>query len=292
MSHHHIRSNARLTRQKGNMQGFSYTAPLSARCLRGCSVLQKHVPRWAHLETYRDFWSSLFARSAAILRNAGAEDWLTFAAVVQGLDDGRPLKKIPIFEMIAALTLDVAEQGGVEMLAGAEDFLEDRLTDDDIDFGIEPETTGELGRLLRKTALSPSMIDGYLTAVIVAPRYVTPTEWLPPLFGEINLPGGDKLQRLLDITMLRYGAIQDGLFDGGIGSGIRKHASRKFQDWLSGFALATAITAAWPKRALSKDDQKILVLIKDGTQDEHIQATLKPLLPSWLEAMAAKAVDG
>jgi len=34
-----------MARQKGNMQGFSYTAPLSVSCLRGCAVLPKYVPR-------------------------------------------------------------------------------------------------------------------------------------------------------------------------------------------------------------------------------------------------------
>ena len=136
------------------------------------------------------------------------------------------------------------------------------------------------------------MIDGYLTAVIVAPRFVTPTDWLPPLLGEINFPGGNKLQRVLDIVMLRYGAIQSSLYNGDIGYSIRKRPARKFDDWLFDFAQASTITAAWPKRALSTDDQKILRLIKDAAQIDHIQDTLKPLLPSWLEAMAAKAVDG
>jgi yecA family protein len=266
---------------------FVTDAALSAKLDEAKTERQAEQVVWAHLEAQRDFWSSLFARSAAILRNADADDWLAFAAVVQGLETGRALKQVPIFEMIAALTLDVAKQGGVGGLA--ED--EDPFTDDDFDPGIAPEGTGELGRLLRKTPLSPNMIDGYLTAVIVAPRFVTPTDWLPPLLGEINFPGGNKLQRVLDIIMLRYGAIQTGLFDGDIGSDIRKRSARQFEDWLSGFAHASAITAAWPKRALSRDDQKILRLIKDGPQDDHIQATLKPLLPSWLDAMAAKAVD-
>lgn len=246
---------------------------------------------WAHLETQRDFWSSLFARSAAILRNAGAEDWLTFAAVVQGLESGRALKKIPIFEMIAALTLDVAEEGGVAGPAGEGDVPEDPFAEDDFEIGIEPEATGELGRLLRKMSFGPNMIDGYLTAVIVAPRSVTPNDWLPPLLGEINLPVCNKLQRILDIIMLRFDTIQNDILDGDIGSNFRKRSARKFEDWLSGFAQASAIRAAWPKRALSRGDQKIFKLIDDGVQDKHIQTTLKPVLPGWLAAMAAKAMD-
>ncbi|MBS1303413.1 UPF0149 family protein [Loktanella sp. SALINAS62] len=247
---------------------------------------------WAHLESQRGFWSSLFSRSAAILRHDGGDAWLVFAAVAHALDTGRALKKIPIFEMIVALTLDVAEQDSQGLGPEGVSSLDDPETDDDVGPDIAPESKGELERLLRKTPLSPDLIDGYLTAVIVAPRFVTPTEWLPPLLGGIEFPGDNKVQRVLDIIMLRYGDIQIVVFDGDIGSGLRKRAAHQFKDWLAGFALASTIAAAWPKRALSKDDQKILKLIKEGRADDHIQNTLKPLLPGWLAAMAARAVDG
>ncbi|MCF7701537.1 UPF0149 family protein [Loktanella sp. M215] len=246
---------------------------------------------WAHLETQRGFWSSLFARSAAILRHGDGDAWLEFAAVANGLDTGRALKKIPIFEMIVALTLDVAEQGD-GLHSDGESSLGDSENDDDMGPDIAPESKGELERLLRKTPLSPDLIDGYLTAVIVAPRFVTPTDWLPPLLGGIEFPGGNKVQRVLDIIMLRYGDIQDGAFDGDIGSGLRTRTAERFKEWLAGFALASTISAAWPKRGLSKDDQKILKLIREGGSDDNIQSTLKPLLPGWLAVMAARAVDG
>lgn len=271
---------------------FVTDAALSGKLDAAKTDAQAEKVVWAHLETKREFWSLLFARSAAVLRHAGDDDWLGFAAVVQGLETDRPLKKIPIFEVIAALTLDLAEQGDVGMLAEEEDLLEDPFADDGFGLIIEPEATGELGRLLRKAPFSPNLIDGYLTAVIVAPRLVTPTDWLPPLLAETNLPVGKKLQRVLDIIMLRYNALQNALDEGDIGSGFRKHTARNFEDWLSGFSQAGAVPGAWPKRVLSKDDKKILGLIKDGVQDVHIQATLKPLLPNWLDAMAAKAADG
>jgi hypothetical protein len=89
--------------------------------------------------------------------------------------------------------------------------------------------------------------NGYLTAIIVAPLFETPTDWPPPLLGEISFQGGNKLQRVLDLIMLRYGKIDDGLFDGNIADDLRKLPISKFEDWLSGFTQASAITAAWPK---------------------------------------------
>ena len=271
---------------------FATDETLSTKLDEAKTERQAEQAVWAHLETQREFWSSLFARSAAIQRAVGSEDWLTFAAVVDGLVSNRALKRIPIFEMIAALTLDIAEQRSGKALAAEQDFSEGPFVDDNLELGIEPEKAGELGRLLQKTPLSPDMIDGYLTAVIVAPNFVTPTDWLPPLLGGIVFPGGNKLQRILDIIMLRYGAIEIGLYEEDIGSGIRKLSARKFEAWLSGFAQASDIAAAWPKRALSKDDKKILGLIKGGGQGDPIQDTLKPLLPSWLEILALKAADG
>lgn len=107
---------------------------------------------------------------------------------------------------------------------------------EDIGSEIAPETKGELERLLHKTPPIPDLIDGYLTAVIVAPRFVTPAEWLPPLFAGIEFPGENKVQRVLDIIMMRYGVIQDGLFDVDIGSGLRTRAAHRFNEWLVGFA--------------------------------------------------------
>ena len=92
--------------------------------------------------------------------------------------------------------------------------------------------------------------------------------------------------------MLRYGVIQDDLYDEAIGATFKGISPKKLGDWLAGFAQACAVSSAWPKSALSKDDRKVIALINEGVGDEAVRATLKPLLPSWLDAMGLKAVDG
>ena len=270
---------------------FVSDATLSAKLEQTKTEHQAEKAVWTHLETYREFWSWLFARSAAILRAAESEDWMVFAAVVHALETGRDLKRIPIFEMISALSLDVDEQRDSGMFFDGNDMPNDPIDDIDFDPVIEPEASGELGRLLRKSELSPQMVNGYLTSVIVAPKFVTPTDWLPPLLDGINMPNGKKLQRVLDIVMLRFSGLQDDLFNGNTASAFSTKSASNFQDWLSGFAQASSITAAWPKRALSSDDQKILKLIKEGAEGNKTLTTLKPLLPSWVGVMAAKAMD-
>jgi yecA family protein len=240
---------------------------------------------WDVLETQRSDWSMLFARAAAVLRHADDPEWRAFAAVVQGLETGRALKKIPIFEMIAALTLDVAEQEGFEALAP--DPMEEEAA---FDHDIVPEGKGELARLLKGTALTSDSINGYLTGILVAPEFAAPPDWLPPLLGEISFAGHGSVQRVLDILMLRYGAIQDALFDGDFANVLRRRRVRQFASWLEGFAQASAMPQAWPKRALSADDRKILRLIKEGVDEPDVQTTLKPLLPAWLQLMAARAM--
>ncbi|WP_159087065.1 UPF0149 family protein [Loktanella sp. Alg231-35] len=238
---------------------------------------------WNELELQRNDWSMLFARAAAVLRHADHDEWRAFAAVVHAVETGRALKKTPIFEMIAALTLDLAEQEGFDALVP--DPMEDEVFDDDI----VPEGKGELARLLKGTTLSPDSIDGYLTGILVAPEFTTPPDWLPPLLGEISFAGEGSVQRVLDILMLRYGTIRDALMVDDFGADLRKYGKRQFANWLDGFAQAGALPDAWPKRALSADDRNILRRIRDGAEQPDAQTTLKPLLPAWLQLMAARA---
>jgi len=241
---------------------------------------------WAAFEVQRDLWAMTFARAAAVLRHAEEPAWQSFAAVVHGISSGRALKKIPIFEMLVDLTLDVAEEEGFDAL---QDPFDDPY-EDDYDTDIAPEGKGELARLLKNTPLSSHHLNGYLTAVLVAPEFTTPTEWLPPLMGGIEFAGEGSVQRLLDILMLRYGKIRDDMMDGNVGATL--HDAAHFADWLSGFAQASAIKSAWPKKQLSKEDRKVLKLMSDAALEASIQETLKPLLPAWLHIMANRAMDG
>ncbi|WP_299751897.1 UPF0149 family protein [uncultured Boseongicola sp.] len=240
-----------------------------------------------HLEERRDRWEKIFARTALILRHDGntpPDAWMSFAVVAQTLATGREIKKIPVFEDILGQTREVAAERAMDDL------------DDELEWGneeldppeIEAEGQGELAKLLKGSPLKPDQIDGYLTAVLIAPEFASPTEWLPPLMEGIEVKGQGSIQRILDILMLRYGALNEAVILGEIGGDLRDLPPKRFQAWTEGFAQAVdSIKGAWPKRVLSRDDKQVLNLIRSAAIDD-LTPTLKPLLPSWIQITADK----
>jgi hypothetical protein len=240
-----------------------------------------------HLEERRDRWAKIFARTALILRhdgNAPRDAWMSFAVVAQTLATGREIKKIPVFEDILGQTLEVAAERAMEDLDDELEWDNEELEPPEI----EAERQGELAKLLTGSPLKPDQIDGYLTAVLIAPEFASPNEWLTPLMTGIKVKGHGSIQRILDILMLRYGALNEAVIRGEIGGEVRDLPPKRFQAWTEGFAQAVdGIKGAWPQRALSRDDKQVLNLIRSAASDD-LTKTLKPLLPSWLQMTAAK----
>ena len=240
-----------------------------------------------HLEEKRDFWAKLFARSALVLRHdstATPDAWLSFAAVAQALETGREIKKIPVFEDILELTLCVAEERALEELETDAAWEDEGFEPPEI----APEQKGELAKLLKGSPLKPDQIEGYLTAVLIAPEFVSPDAWLVPLMQGVEVKGQGSIQRILDIIMLRFGALNEAVLLGEIGIDLRGLSPKRFQAWAEGFAQAVdGIKGAWPKRALGHDDKQVINMIRSAAI-EDLTPTLKPLLPSWLQATAIK----
>ncbi|MGL4413729.1 UPF0149 family protein [Roseinatronobacter monicus] len=253
------------------------TAPIAKKIVAG------------HLEERRERWAKFFARSALILRHdrsAPPEAWMSFAVVAQALEAGREIKKIPVFEDILGQTLEVAARAMEDLVEDLEWENEDFETPE-----IEPERPGELAKLLKGSPLKPDQIDGYLTAVLIAPEFAPPNEWLMPLMDGIEVKGHGSIQRILDILMLRYGALNEVVIVGEIGVEVRDLPPKRFHAWTEGFAQAVdGIKGAWPKRALSRNDKLVLNLIRSAAT-EDLTPTLKPLLPSWLQMTAVKWRD-
>lgn len=243
-----------------------------------------------HLKERCDRWAKFFARSALILRHvysAPPDEWMSFAVVADALIAGREIKKIPVFEDIIGQTLEVAAARAMEDLGDEVDWDNEEFEPSEI----QPEQQGELAKLLKGSPLKPDQIVGYLTAVLIAPEFTSPNEWLPPLMEGIEVKGHGSIQRILDIIMLRYGALNEAVILGEIGDEVRDLSPKRFQAWLDGFAQAVdGIKGAWPKRALSRDDKQVLNMIRSAAS-EDLTPTLKPLLPSWLQMNAAKWRD-
>lgn len=240
-----------------------------------------------HLEERRDRWAKLFARSALVLRHdrsAPPDAWMNFAVVAKALESGRDIKKIPVMTDILGQTLEVAAVRAIEGLGDDSEWDNEEFEPP----AVEVERKGELAKLLKGSPLSPDQIDGYLTAVLIAPEFASPNEWLKPLMGGIEVKGHGSIQRILDILMLRYGALNEAVIFGEIGDDVRDLPPKRFQDWIEGFTKAVdGIKGAWPRRALSQNDKQVLNMMRSAAVDD-LTTTLKPLMPSWLQMSAVK----
>ena len=62
--------------------------------------------------------------------------------------------------------------------------------------------------------IAPEWLDGYLAAIVVAPKIVMPSGWPGGLLErEHEFAGDDELQRFLDLLLLRYNAANDAMAD-------------------------------------------------------------------------------
>lgn len=89
---------------------------------------------WAWLETRRDFWSSVIARTALLLRDRDEPLARSFAVTAHALTQGHALQRIPVMSLITAQTLDafLATHAGPKtgMLAGDHDMFMTLLMQD------------------------------------------------------------------------------------------------------------------------------------------------------------------
>lgn len=80
---------------------FEGTAVVAA-ALEGADGLRQAEARlWAAIEEQRGFWALLILKSAFLLKAGSAHaDWRSFAATGAALLDGRPLREVPVMELI------------------------------------------------------------------------------------------------------------------------------------------------------------------------------------------------
>jgi yecA family protein len=133
--------------------------------------------------------------------------------------------------------------------------------------------------------ITPEWLDGYLAAIIVAPKIVMPSGWLSGLLErEHEFAGRDALQRFLDLLLLRYDAANADLADPAVtGAAIRAHDEQGLRRWAEGFTESVARhKGEWPARTLTGADKRILRSIADAAGGHAGASELKPILPAWL----------
>ncbi len=248
---------------------------------------------WRHLETRREWWASLIATIAALLK-AGADepedDWKSFAATAQALIKGRPLRKIPIMTSIVVESLESADNPWMFLREEADDAEMSPSEDGDGLVALAPpapEIMGELKRLMKTAGMDimPEWLDGYLAAIIVTPKLIAPSGWIGGLLEQKHdFADHDELQRFLDLVLMRYNAANADMADPAVtGARIRAHDEQGLWRWAEGFTESVARhKGEWTARTVTGEDKRVLRFIADAASGRAGASELKPLLPTWL----------
>ena len=126
-----------------------------------------------------------------------------------------------------------------------------------------------------RTAMQPMVLDGYLTAIIVAPDLILPSRWLGGLWGadEPIFDSAEQMQTVIGSVMNHYNHLVAALDDGfeKIEAG-KPHAYRPLflastgkpkhdvvRTWVTGFGKAMALTPeAWSSRIADQRMQRVM----------------------------------
>lgn len=238
------------------------------------------------LETRRGWWARIFALSALILEAGRAPDAADFAAVAHLVASGAPLAELPIFDSIVEAS--VADREPIEWREGEEeDAGEDDLDQAPMPLRAapEPEEPGELARILAGSGLTPAWLDGYLMAVLVAPKMVRPTDWIGELLQAVpRLPDMVAAQRYLDLVTARSNAtVTDLDAPERLKARVAGIAAEDLAAWARGFsAMVRRFGPAWRDRSVRKDDKAVLALIEAVGRGEE-RGDMGPVLTAWLD---------
>lgn len=140
-----------------------------------------------------------------------------------------------------------------------------------------------IGLLLAQAGISAAYLQGYLTALAIAPLQPSPQDWLGALLGGIEFPGEGVIDHLIGFLMMQANEADENAGDPEIvASALAALDENGLNDWSAGFnALVTATRSSWPAKHLRPDDKRILRDIErmaEGAEDD----TLRNVLPSWV----------
>ena len=247
---------------------FEDTGPLREALARARTDAGREAAVWKHLATRREAWARTIAASAAVLQAGQDPIWPSFAAVARALVGDRPLKRIPILHDIVAMTLEAWAAGE----------------------GAAPEEAPDGGEtLLAEAGLGDAFLDGYLTALCIAPVAPAPEVWLGTLLGRIEFPGEGSISRVMAAISARVDRIEEAAPDPvAMAAQISPLDPEGLQDWCAGFhALATAAPRSWPARSLGPDDKRLLRTLSQVAEG-RTDPTLAAVLPAWIAQRHAR----
>jgi yecA family protein len=248
---------------------------------------------WQHLEIRRDFWAMIFARNAALLAVANHPTAPEFVAVVRAMAEGRDLKKTPIIHFVHAMSFEAwVHQDGSAIRPGGLEVTEERLPQgihaEVAPFGAKEQKA--LDSLLRPAKITLPWMEGFLTGLCTAPKFIKPSEWIVTIFNVIaeDLASEDDLHKILDLIVLAYNHRLSLLSDGAPSNALFPADPILFSIWADGYLTAwEAHKSHWPAKSLGKDGKTMRALLEQAA-DFKAKTDQAPALRDWLIARAEK----
>jgi len=254
------------------------------RSLRGVAAAL-----WRWLETRRDFWARIMARSADVLTAAGDQDADSFTATTMALLDGRDLKKFPIMhdvhqQTIEAWVFDDPDEDQDSTLEEWVDQAEPKAP--------QPERKGELARLVKDSAITADWIDGFLMSVTLAPKMIAPNRWLPEILGSaLASLTAETIQRFADLILMRANAcIEHASEPAEFAAAMSGRSKMAMRDWAGGFSSAHGqFRSSWPTKSTSPEDRAIINDVSDA-MSTGFSANEVTTLSAWIASRHARNI--
>ncbi len=219
---------------------------------------------WRWLETRRDFWARIVARSADVLAAAGDQDADSFTATAMALLDGRDLKKIPIMHDVHEQTIEawVFDDPDVDQGCTLEEWVQQAEPKSP-----QPEHKGELALLVKDSAITADWIDGFLMSVTLAPKMIEPNRWLLEILGStVASLTPNSIQRFADLILMRANACVDHASEPAeFATAMSGRSKMAMRDWAGGFSSAHGqFRSSWPTKSTSLEDRAMINNVSDA----------------------------
>lgn len=240
---------------------------------------------WAFLESRRPWWARRIAETAGLLEDAGHKDADSFTAVAMALAGTTELKKLPVMQAIHHRSTEYMESADAP---GAFPGLED------VAFSFDELPEDALEQILQPSGVTQSWLEGFLLAVVLAPKRAETAVWLGGLIAEGlgQMPPGDP-KIFIELVLSHHEQLCEDVRTGDeIVAALARLPRGAQRDFAGGFCAAHDLfSTSWPARSLSADDRYVLSRFEAAEGQGFEPADLNILGP-WIRGRHDRNLKG
>jgi hypothetical protein len=133
---------------------------------------------------------------------------------------------------------------------------------------------------------APAWLDGYLTAIVIAPRMPVPDSWMGSLLEGMSGPVSEEaVQSLLLAVINRYNEFEAELAEKAEMPGFSDLTDESLRAWARGFKHGVTMASdSWKARSLKKDDRNLVDLIGQIAAGKDPRFDPRAIIGSWIIA--------